>query len=624
MIERGTSEVLMSGNEAFARGALEAGIGFCASYPGTPSTEITTTLMSLAKIHGVYVEWSTNEKVALEACAGASWGGIAAICPMKSLGLNVASDFLLNLNLSGSGPGGLVIIVCDDPRGHSSSNEQDSRFYSKASYLPQFEPSTCQQAKDVVPVALDISREYQIPVIVRSTTRLSHSRGIVKLEKVPKRKHSAAKDIPDDLYNVPSPHLRHRMLLDKLGDIAIEFSSSPLNSTTKTAGADTLIIATGVAHRYALEAASLFDSMSLEVANLVTSNPLPGTLLKEWLRGKKSVLFVEEVDPFVEEQVLTLCAKDDLSAIQFFGKHDGTVPSHGELNTDIVVDAVARSVGLDVELLGDTTPKTIEKAKALLVPRPPTFCTGCTHRNVYWAIRKIKQRLKDKLVVAGDIGCYSLGVFYEHAMDTMQSMGSGIGTACGLGQLHRFGFESKVIAVAGDSTFYHACIPALINAKHKGADVTFIVMDNATTAMTGFQPHPGSSIQEDGMVQMSLDRIVDAIEPDFFARGNAADIPDAIDLIWDAVQKDGLKALVFDSICRLEEQRLGVAYEDQAKVTVDIDNCWGEKCKICVAQFSCPALEWNEKTDHPVILEHECIRCGACIAVCPHDALKEE
>jgi len=208
--------MIMSGNEAIARGALEAGIGFCSSYPGTPSTGITSTLMKDATEHDIYVEWSVNEKVALEAAAGASWAGIPAICPMKSLGLNVAADFLLNLNLSGTGKGGLVVVVCDDPRGHSSSNEQDSRFYAKAAYLPLLEPSTCQQAKDIIPYAFELSTRFEIPVIVRSTTRLCHSRATVKLGEIPKRKWRVTDSLPKRLYNVPNPHLRHRDLLEKL------------------------------------------------------------------------------------------------------------------------------------------------------------------------------------------------------------------------------------------------------------------------------------------------------------------------------------------------------------------------------------------------------------------------
>jgi len=214
MMTNSKHETIMSGNEAIARGAIEAGIGFCASYPGT----ITTTLQKLAEEFDIYVEWSVNEKVALEAAAGASWAGVPAICPMKSLGLNVASDFLLNLNLSGTGPGGLVIVVCDDPRGHSSSNEQDSRFYARAAQIPLLEPSTYQEAKDLVPFALKLSREYEVPVFIRCTTRLSHSRGLVTIGDIPKREWKAG-SLKDDLFNVPSPHFKHKDLLKKMEQI---------------------------------------------------------------------------------------------------------------------------------------------------------------------------------------------------------------------------------------------------------------------------------------------------------------------------------------------------------------------------------------------------------------------
>ncbi|MHA1576895.1 MAG: thiamine pyrophosphate-dependent enzyme, partial [Candidatus Thorarchaeota archaeon] len=226
-------EILMSGNEALAQGALEAGIGFCASYPGTPSTEIATTLMKEASKHDIHVEWSTNEKVALEACAGASWLGVPSLCTMKSLGLNVAADFLLNVNLSGTGPGGLVLIVCDDPRGHSSSNEQDSRFYAKAALLPLLEPSSCQMAKDVVPYAFELSRKHQIPVLIRSITRLSHSRALVEVGEIPKREWSVSEKLPKNLYNIPNPHLKHSELDETMGNVVSEFETSQLNTLRK-------------------------------------------------------------------------------------------------------------------------------------------------------------------------------------------------------------------------------------------------------------------------------------------------------------------------------------------------------------------------------------------------------
>ncbi|MHA1908835.1 MAG: thiamine pyrophosphate-dependent enzyme, partial [Candidatus Thorarchaeota archaeon] len=224
--------------------------------------------------------------------------------------------------------------------------------------------------------------------------------------------------------------------------------------------------------------------------------------------------------------------------------------------------------------------------------------------------------------VAGDIGCYSLGVFYDEAMNTMQAMGSGIGTASGLGQLERFGFDKKVIAVAGDSTFFHACIPGLINARHKNADLTFLILDNSTTAMTGFQVHPGFQAPDDTQTPVSIQKIVEAIGPDVFEVVDATDIDETLDVLHKTVNVPGLKVLLLNSTCRLEkhtrDQDLG------APVYVDVKSCIGEKCKICVAEFACPALEWNSEKNVAIVLEHSCIRCGACIMVCPHDAIKRE
>lgn len=616
---------MMSGNEAIAQGAIEAGVAFCASYPGTPSTEITETLFKHAEENHIYVEWSTNEKVALEAAAAASWAGIPALCPLKSLGLNVAADFLLNLNLSGSGPGGLVIVVCDDPKGHSSSNEQDSRFYSQAAYLPLIEPTTCQEAKELMKMAYGISRRHQVPVIVRSTTRLSHSSSVVQIQAHRATTKKALAAMPERLYNVPQPHLRHIELDKKKRLIQREFEKSSVNSISGNEDAEWLIIATGVCHRYALEAVELVGTTSVAVAKLVTTHPLPQETLVTWLRNRTRVIFVEEVDPFVENQILALYAElsqsdTELGPIEFFGKRNGSLPFYGEMNTDKVLGTLQSALGLQGPDNGRPKESVIERARGLVAPRPLTFCAGCTHRNVYWAIQRLRSHLKEKLVVAGDIGCYSLGVFQNEAMNTMQAMGSGIGTADGLGQLGRFGFDKKVIAVAGDSTFLHACVPGLINARHKNADLTFLILDNSTTAMTGFQEHPGSHTQHSGHHLVSIQRIVEAIEPDIFKIVDATDIDQLVRTLQEVVSQEGLKVLLLDSICRLEQGSEGV--KEQPAVYVDEASCRGESCRICVSQFGCPAIEWNTSKQKAEIVQYTCIRCGACIAVCPSRAIR--
>ncbi len=609
-------KTMMSGNEAIAQGALESSVGFCASYPGTPSTEIAASLFKFAEKHDIYVEWSTNEKVALEAATGASWAGIPALCPMKSLGLNVASDFLLNMNLSGSGKGGLVIVVCDDPRGHSSSNEQDSRFYAKAAQIPLLEPSTYQEAKDLTRYAFKVSQEFEVPVIVRSTTRLSHSRGLVETGRI-SRKKKRVNVLPERLYNVPVPHLRHRDLLMKLDRIREKFETLEFNIKTSKKEEDLLVVSSGVSSLYVQEAIYSLKSMNIGHLNLVTTNPIPRKSIVKLLEKTNRVLFVEETDPFVEDEIRALSI--DLRKLpKFYGKRTGHIPSFGEMNTDIVTKALTQLDGIKT----DHTATIRSTGKDLLVRRPLTFCVGCTHRNFYWAIRKVRKRLGGKLVVAGDIGCYSLGVFYDEAMNTMQSMGSGIGVASGFGQLERFGFDSKVVSVAGDSTFFHACLPGLINARHKNANITFAILDNATTAMTGFQTHPGSHYQEQNLRRVKIEDLVKAVQPDFYATGDATDIKGLIDLLHSTVNKDGLKILLLDSICRLDEDR------KDSKLTninfkIDTNLCIGEKCGICFADFGCPAISWDDTSNQPVILDTMCIGCGACVDVCPHDAIKE-
>ncbi len=335
------SSIVMSGNEAMARGAMEAGVTFCASYPGTPSTEITESIMDSAEKLNLYVEWSANEKVALEAAAGASWAGVPAICPMKSLGLNVAADFLLNVNLSGTGKGGLVIVVCDDPQGHSSSNEQDSRFYSKAAMLPMLEPSSCQQARDVMLSALDISRKYEIPVLVRSTTRLSHSRGVVTIGDISQRPPVVVRPLPKGLYNVPQPSVKHKELLDKLTFIAAEFEKSPLNVHSLPKNMEGLVIASGICGLYAKEALALAEASDIGFLGLTTTNPLPMHMVTKALFKAKKVLFVEETDPFIEDETRALATSLARGTLpQFLGKRTGAIPSWGEMNVDTVLHAL--------------------------------------------------------------------------------------------------------------------------------------------------------------------------------------------------------------------------------------------------------------------------------------------
>jgi indolepyruvate ferredoxin oxidoreductase alpha subunit len=579
--------------------------------------------MKEAERRGIYTEWSVNEKVALEAAAGASWAGLPAVCPMKSLGLNVASDFLLNLNLSGSGNGGLVVIACDDPRGHSSSNDQDSRFYAKAASLPLLEPSGYQEAKDIVPLALELSKKYEIPVIVRSTTRLGHSRGVVELGEIIDETWERPLKLTKNLFNIPNPHLRHRDLLEKIDKIAEEFETHPFNRFQGPDKLDLLTISSGICQKYVDEALEIVDAQNSGRLELVTTFPVPVGLVSSTVSRARDVLFVEETDPFLENEIRALSTVKEFGGnSRFHGKQSMVVPSYGEMDVDKTVAALRAVLEIQPRTMDEVYESKVEKAKKLLIPRALTFCAGCTHRNVYWAIQKVRESLGGNLIIAGDIGCYSLGAFYNESMHTMHAMGSGIGVANGLGQLERFGLDSKVIAVAGDSTFFHACIPALVNAKHKKANLTFMILDNSTTAMTGFQKHPGSAVQDSGNLTVSIERIVRAIEPDILLVGDATDIPSTISLVRDTVEKPGLNVIILESICRLEEQKSGWVYDELSRIVIDSDACLGEACRICVSEFNSMGLGWDSKSGRPVALEHICTRCGACISVCPQNAIR--
>ncbi|TXT54306.1 MAG: Indolepyruvate oxidoreductase subunit IorA [Candidatus Thorarchaeota archaeon] len=617
MDESPNSEEIMSGNVAFAKGAIHAGVGFCTSYPGTPSTEITETLLQYRNETGMIVEWSVNEKVALESAAGASWMGIPSLCVMKSLGLNVAADFLLNLNLSGVGEGGLVIIVCDDPKGHSSSNEQDSRFYAKAAQIPLFEPSTPQQAKDVVAHALELSQIFRVPVLIRSTTRLSHSGALVSSSPFSSHLWVPSQNLPSGLYNVPNPEKQHRELMEKLELIQDKFDNHIMNSPPKE-WKDILFVATGVCQKYVEEAMKYIEE-DVSFFGIVTTYPVPHKLIHECLKHSKRIFFFEENDAFVEDQFRIVASLENSPCI-LDGKHSGLVPFSGEMNVDLVLEALRDFMTPKKEAEYEAVP--VLDSRSLLIPRPLTFCAGCTHRNVYYALQRVRKRLKGKLVVTGDIGCYSLGVFYHNSMETMQSMGSGIGTANGIARLADFALDSKVVSLAGDSTFFHACIPALINARHKNVDLTFLILDNSTTAMTGFQSHPGAAEQDESDRIVEIEDIVRSIGPDSFIRIGATDVVDLTDVMHATIKQPGLKVMLIDSICRLERKRKQQPQEGSIRIETSL--CQGESCRLCVSEYGCPAITWSSDSETAEILDHLCVQCGSCIAICPQRAIQEE
>jgi indolepyruvate ferredoxin oxidoreductase alpha subunit len=622
-------EVLLMGNEAIARGALEAGISVAAAYPGNPSSEIIGSLAEAAEEMGLYVEWSINEKVALEVAAAAACSGLNALVAMKQNGLNVASDYLLNLNLTGI-RGGLVLVVCDDPSGISSTNEQDSRILAQPADLPLMEPSTFHEAKDMVRDAFEVSRKINNVCIVRSVTRISHARGNVVLGALPESRPEPRFDTSVTLSALPVA-MTHPVAHARLKQASEILERSPYNRYDGPDNPELLIITCGAGRLFAGEAVQLLGLESrVGLLKIGTTWPLPEAFLCEHLAKTGKVLFVEEVDPVLETNVKALYAdhNEELPPIRFFGKKSGTVPSLGELNPALVIDVIAGLTDTEISAPDKDHQDAARDAAENFAPqRSLAFCAGCPHRASFWAIKKALALDGRDGVVFGDIGCYALSVLPTgfRISKTLHAMGSGTGMACGFGMLERFGATQPAIAVCGDSTFYHAAIPALINGLHHKSDFLLILLDNSATAMTGFQPHPGSSVN-------AMGGEAPPIVPEVLCRslGIKTVIEDPFDLertsgaIYDLLQEKGAKVLILRQECALVRSRKA---SKRFKVSIDPEKCIGEDCgcnRLCTRVFRCPGLNWNADANKSSIDEAVCVGCGVCADICPTRAIRKE
>jgi indolepyruvate ferredoxin oxidoreductase alpha subunit len=618
------------GNEAIARGALEAGAKVCSAYPGNPSSEIIGSLSKVADRLDLHIEWSVNEKVALEIVAAASFAGLRGLTAMKQNGINVAADFLLNLNLTGC-KGGLVVVVTDDPGALSSSNEEDSRSFAKLGDLPLLEPSTFQEAKDMTRWAFELSEDLELPVLVRSVTRVSHARGNVRLNSLPIARHKPTFDTSNPRISLPVlPN--HQALRDKRNRVAHIFEKSSFNFYRGPETVELLVITTGTGWMYTIEAiANLAIKKRVGILRLGTTWPLPEILLLKHLRQTDRILFVEEVDPFVENNVMTLFARHclELGAKQFLGKTTGTLSDIGELNPDIVTKVISDFLGVAYKPRPVEYTNLARKASSELVPdRNIGFCAGCPHRATYWAIKNALALDGRNGFVLGDIGCYSLGIGPSgfKQMKTLHSMGSGTGLACGFGQLNRFGFEQPVLAVCGDSTFYHAVMPALTNAKYNGANFLLLLLDNSATPMTGFQPHPGTGRSATGHKTPILDLAsicntlgarVEVIDPFSLAETTET----ILRLLQDT---EGAKVIIVRRECALVRSKKREKYY---QMKIDTDLCLGESCgcnRLCTRIFKCPGLIWDSDQRKACIDEAICTGCGVCAEICPASAIQKE
>lgn len=580
----------MYGNEAIGRGAYDALCTVATGYPGTPSTEIIESMSGLRDIH---VEWSTNEKVALEVAIGASISGRRALCTMKMVGLNVASDPLMTVSYMGV-RGGLVIVSADDPGMHSSQNEQDNRWYGKFAKVPVLEPGDSDEAYRFTKEAFELSEKFDTAVIVRTTTRVSHARSLT--ETGARALHSAIPYQKDATKYVMLPgnaRRRKPAVLKRVKELEEYADRSPLNSVEM---GDTSLgfITGGISYQYVKEA---FPQAS--VLKLGMSYPLPKGLIRDFAQKVDRVFVAEELDPFWETEIRAM-------GIPVYGKD--VFPEIGELSPQVLREGVLRA-------LGDVVPaqqflwepvNSLSPGISSLPGRPPVLCPGCPHRGVYYVLKKLN------LTVTGDIGCYTLGALPPlSSLDTTACMGASIGHAQGM----RLGLPEdkakKVVAVIGDSTFMHSGITPLLNMSYNNVDAPVIVLDNGTTAMTGHQGHPGSGLnaRHEESPKASIEAIASACGREHVTVVSAYDLG-AVEKAVQAALQQPFSLIVARTPCVL------ITREREPAPTLDDERCI--ECGLCM-RAGCPALE--RSGEKPSINASLCTGCGVCAGICPRGAL---
>ncbi len=550
-------KMLLLGNEAIVRGALEAGCAVAAAYPGTPSSEIGNNLFFISQEENapIYFEFSTNEKVAMEVAAAAAASGVRSLTCMKHVGMNVASDVLMTLAYVGV-KGGMVIITADDPSMHSSQNEQDNRCFAKFANLPMLEPSSPQQAKDMTIAAFGFSEVLGLPVILRTTTRISHVRGPVELGPMPtdvKRKGKFEKD-PKRWVPVPAvARLRHKVLLDQVEKARSLSEDSGFNILTNK-GADLAIVASGVSICYVEDALMELDCASdVAFLRLGFPYPFPEKTIASFLKDVKKVLVVEELEPFLEDEINILCKRHGLD-VSVLGKSSGHFPRMYEFEPLMVKRAIADVAGIEFERAAQPDLSGLPT----LPMRPPVLCKGCPHRETYNAVKTALKELglEKKAIYPTDIGCYTLGLLPPIQMaDYLLCMGSSVGTSAGFS----VSTSHKIISFIGDSTFFHSGISSLASAYHNQHDFCLVILDNSTTAMTGHQPNPGIEIRPPGYdkPRIPIENVVRGLGIDDIHKINPYKKKDAIEIFKEVLARKGLSVVIAEAPCILYYKKFG-------------------------------------------------------------------
>ncbi|MCS7111382.1 MAG: indolepyruvate ferredoxin oxidoreductase subunit alpha [Ignisphaera sp.] len=601
------STIFMLGNEAIARGAIEYGTGVAAAYPGTPSSEVIGSLAEVAKDLGIHVEWSINEKTAFEVAYAAAMSGVPSITAMKHVGLNVASDPLMTSAYTGV-KAGLLIVTADDPYMHSSQNEQDNRWSGLHAYIPVLEPSNPQEAKDLTYIGLQLSETYKHPFILRSVTRVSHARGPVKLGAIhPCRTAGSFPREPNKWAVIPAHAREMKLRLVEKWRLFENVLADVPHNRLEYADSTLLIVASGIGYFYVKDALRLLGR-EVKVLKIATPVPLPIKLIEEAVKGTEKILVVEEPDPVVEMQLKAALLDMDIK-IKVYG--ESVLGRRGELTIDRVAQAISKILNIA------WIPPSVNDPILRPPPRSPVLCPGCPHRAAFYALKLAAIKLGVDPIYSGDIGCYSLGIAPPYnVQDVIIEMGGSIGLANGFAQTIR---DRPVIAIIGDSTFFHAGIPPLINAVYNRAPIVVLVLDNETTGMTGFQPHPGTgtTAKGDRTRRIYLEEIARAAGVDYVEVFDPYNIRRAVDTIIQGIKlamRGGVAFLVARRTCSLLAQRLGLL---RGIYKIDRERCTG--CQLCVKKFACPAIVAEDKK--PYIVESLCRGCGVCADICPAGAV---
>ncbi len=588
---------LLLGNQAIALGAIRAGVGVVTGYPGTPSTEILETV---AKYNpgDIYVEWSVNEKSALEVASGAAFTGTRTLVTMKQVGLNVASDPIMSLAYIGV-KGGMVVVVADDPGPISSQTEQDTRQFGVFSRLPVLDPSSPEEAFIMIQEAFELSEKYSTPVILRPTTRVCHASADILLDDY--RKSIASEGFQKDPKWVIFPRLSHQnhiKIEERNLQLSEEFSASPFNSLSGSGKKG--IVTHGINDAYTREALSFMDP-PVKLMKIGTPHPFPEKLALDFLEDLEEVLVIEELSPYIEKELLVICGKYHLP-VRIRGKLTGDSPFAGENTVESVGAMIQHFLGLP------QTPSQTQDVSVPLPVRPPVLCAGCPHRASFYAV---KQAMKGrKAVFSGDIGCYTLGNAKPLEMvDTCLCMGAGVTMAQGL---HRTEPDGVHFAFIGDSTFFHTGIPGVVNAIYNETDFVLVVLDNATTAMTGNQPHPGTGKTMMGTIseKISMTQVLTALGVKSIERVNPFNLEEAKRAVVKATGTKGVSAIIFEAPC------IQVA-KPAPSFTVNQESCRG--CRRCIRELGCPAMSMDN--GKAVIDAYMCYGCSICAQVCPFDAI---